>query len=126
MKTSNPTALIASGNPSFLGIRPEFLAFGLLLLGACLPAVIPQAPCRAESMAPTSAPEAEARPVAPRAIAKAVSADNGIRVMPTVIISADAIGAATGPEPLPEAVVTVPGVEIVPLAPLGSTNPTRP
>jgi hypothetical protein len=131
----NPSTSIPSipsrETSSPLGVRPESIALGLLLIGACLPTVIPHPRFEAEAPMPAQGLEAMHRLREHRAFPHPAShtggpSDTGIRPMPIILITADAIVAEEPSAPLPQAVATVPAVEIVPLASLRSMATTRP
>ncbi|MEY4691940.1 MAG: hypothetical protein RIT19_2265 [Verrucomicrobiota bacterium] len=129
MNTFTSTSSIASPKPSPASLRWESLAFGLLLLGLCLPVAIPHASGGAED--PTGVTEMEHHPMETRLVVRDGAAADGspvsvIGILPTVVISADGPGTPDASEPLPDVVTALPAVEIVPLAPLGSTTPIRP
>ena len=113
-----------------LGFQRASIALGLLLV-ACLAAMISHPPHGAE--APTRVPSAgslthrrETRPTTAHGAKVGGSSTARIRRWPITLITADAISAEEDAAPQPQVIETVLAVEIVPLATLRPTTPSRP
>lgn len=128
--TASPSTPSQETSPSFCG-RLDWVALGLLLIGACLAAMEPNASFKAEAPKPALGNGAMQHPMETRSFPHRESEDGNpsatpIRRLPTTIITADAIAAERGFAPRVLAVETFPAVEIVPLADLQSNPSTRP
>ena len=128
--TIHEKPLSRNGSLCARGLRPEFIAFGVLLLAGALPVVIPQGSSRGEPAG--SAGEGVSRAPYTRIMEEAEDtgegrrvADRALRALPRVVVTAgpsDLIETTGSAVPAPEEVRPIPLVPTAPIVPLESVS----